>query len=192
MSNFDGRTVSRRTVLYAAAAGSGVLLGGLVPVGGATAAASNSTAYQGGRTIADMDAFLDIDGVRAEYQQAIVAFPLNLPDGWSFPPDSRQQDEGPGVMWEKGNGVAEAYFFWQFAVASAAHEAHLRGEEAEAARFLDVLEAGYSTPLRRAIVDDPEGAFVTEAVGPVRGGGAAARGSASKADFGPLMHAVAP
>lgn len=190
MNNFDGRTVSRRAVLYAAAAGSGVLLGGLASASGATAA-SDSAAVQSNRTIANTPAFLDIHGVRAEYQQAIANFPISLPDGWSFPPDSQEQDEGPGVMWEKGNGVAEAYFFWQFAVASSAHEAHLRGEEAEVACFLDVLETGYKTSLRSKIVEDPEGAFLADVIRPARGGGAAARGLASNADFGPLMNAVA-
>ena len=190
MNNLDGRPVSRRTVLYAAAAGSGVLLGGLASAGSATAA-SRSTGSRADGTTAEMEAFLDVNGVRAEYQQAIATFPLNLPDGWSFPPDSRVPDR-PGVMWEKGSGVAEAYFFWQFAVASAAHEAHMRGEEAEAGRFLDVLESGYRTSLDRKIVEDPDGAFLVEVIGPARGRGALARGSAATADFGPLMNAVAP
>jgi hypothetical protein len=93
-------------------------------------------------------------------------------------------------MWEKGSGVAEAYFFWQFAVASAAHDAYLQSKEAEAANFLDVLESGYKTSLRLKIVDDPEGAFVADVIGPARGGNAAARGSVPIADFGPLMNAV--
>lgn len=191
MNNFNGKSVSRRTLLYAAAAGSGALLGGLASVSGATAA-STSAVSQGGRTISGADAVLDIHGVRAEYRQAIAAFPLNLPDGWSFPPESRKQDEGSGVTWEKGNGAAEAYFFWQFAVASAAQEAHLRGEEVEATRFLDVLESGYETPLRRSVVEDPEGVFIAEVIRPARGVSSAARGAASGADFGPLMNAVAP
>ena len=188
---FDGRSVSRRTLLYVAAAGSGALLGSFVPAAGAIAS-PDSTALSSGRKIADMDVFLDIDGLRAEYRQATATFPISLPAGWSFPPESRQQDTGPGVMWEKGNGVAEAYFFWQFAVATAAHEAHLQGHKLDADRFLDVLEAGYSTPIRRAVIDDPDAAFVTEAIQPARSENATARGTVGGGNFGPLMHAVAP
>lgn len=191
MKNFDEGVVSRRAVLYAAAAGSGVLLGGLVSISGASAV-STSTTHQGGQAIAGANKFLDIHGLRDEYRQAVATFPLSLPDGWSFPPESRKQDEGAGVLWEKGSGAAEVYFFWQFAVASAAHEAHTRGDGAQAARLLDILEAGYQTPLRRRIVEDPNGTFIVDVIGPARGAGATARGLASSANFDPLMNAVAP
>lgn len=191
MTKNDEKTVSRRTLFQFAAVGTGFLLGGFVPAAHATAAPRSAT-LANSREIAGMGTFLDIDGVRAEYRKAIAKFPLTLPVGWSFPPESKQQDSEPGVRWEKGNGEAEAYFFWQYAVATAAHEAHLQGDAVEANRLLDALEAGYLTPTRRAVIDDPEAVFVAEAIQPARGANAAARGTVAGGDFGPLMNVVAP
>jgi hypothetical protein len=190
MTSDKSDAVSRRTFFQVAAIGAGVVAAGLLPVSDAAAASKRRLPSEGGE-VADSSRFLTIEEVRAEYRAEIVDFPLSLPAGWSFPPESKREDTVPGALWEEGNGTAEAYFFWQYATAAAAQQAHSRGDDFEADRFLDALEAGYGSPTRRAVLDDPEAVFIREAVQPARRGNVAARGAGGGRDFTTLMQLAA-
>jgi hypothetical protein len=193
MSQPEKRPLSRRTLLHIAATGAGALW-----VGGGLAQASPALGLESARErqpdiekhVGAIDAhaaappaagFTDIAGIRDEYRKAIAAFPLLLPAGWVFPPESRLSEAEPGMQWERGAAAAEAYFFWQGAVVSEAEAAHARGDEASAARLLDSLEAGYRSSVRRAVLEDPDDGFL---------GGATRRGgpvhAARNGDFSAL------
>lgn len=102
-----------------------------------------------------------LEGVEAEYAKAVESFPFVKPDDWSFPTSSGLTDPEPGTQWDRGFGAAIAYLLWQSAVAVAAQKAYLAGDRAVADRYLDVLEAGYLSPVRRAVLDDPDDAFIS-------------------------------
>ena len=192
MAKTDQISVTRRTLLQVVTVGSGVLLGSLIPTSANAAAplASAGAAVPVAGQTAGTAAFTDIQGVWAEYGEAIANFPLALPEGWSFPAESAMRNSEPDVQWEVGCGNTEAYLCWQRAVATAAHEAHQRGDHDEADRLLDLLEAGYDSPTRRAVIKDPDNAFLAMAVRPARSADGAARGSATGGDFSTLMDAV--
>ncbi|MBW9110157.1 hypothetical protein [Microbacterium ureisolvens] len=187
MPNTDPVAISRRTLLQVAAVGSGIVLGAWIPSAGAAAAPAGAAAEGSG-----LEGFIDIDGVHAEYRAAISNFRLPLPTGWSFPAESAVREPEPNVMWEQGTGEFEAYLYWQRAVATAAQDAHLRGDDAEADRLLDALESGYNSSTRRGLIDDPDNLFVTVTIGPARGGNPTARGGVAERDFSRLMEAVHP
>lgn len=177
---------SRRGLLRYVATGSAATLAVLLIAPEARAAtghAASSPAVESG-----VDA-LDYQGLCAEYRNAIRDFPLPLPDGWSFPPESQWEDPGAGVAWERGNGIAEAFNHWQRGVAMSAREAHERGDDVEADRLLDVLTTGSKSPTGRAVFEDIDDALATRLVAPARGGTGHARGLRSR-DFSALMNFV--
>lgn len=187
MSELGRGAFSRRALLHVAAAGSVAFLGTSASASSAAAVGVPSTSttrleqpvFRG---------FTDIGGVWAEYRQVIVDYPLSLPVGWSFPAESTQRDSVPGGMWEKGSGEAEAYFYWQRAAAAVAYEAHLGGDHEGANHLLDVLEVGYNSSTRRAVIEDPDNIFVTEALRPARSVGTAK--ATSSGDFSELVRMV--
>jgi hypothetical protein len=106
-------------------------------------------------------------GIHAEYLEAAAKFPFDLPSGRAFPPKSSLQYSVTSrtmpetkVMWERGNGIAEVYMFWPCAVATAAYEAHVRGDRVGVESLLDTLEAGYSSDVRRSVLEDPADGFL--------------------------------
>lgn len=96
----------------------------------------------------------NLDGIHAEYQTAVRLFPLDLPPNATFPSTSSLIDADANVLWEPNAGVGEAYLFWNNATAVAANDAHSHGNAEEAARLLDALEAGFSSPIRQDSWDD--------------------------------------
>ena len=111
----------------------------------------------------------DVDAVNEEYRAAAAAFPLALPDGYAWPTETWLRD-GQSGAWQQGNGVAQAYFFWQTATANAAFADHIRGNDQAAAEHLDALEAGRSGPVAAMFVQDPGGGYVSQAIAPAREG----------------------
>lgn len=178
----DGSTFSRRTLIRAAAVGAGILLvqpTGILLAGRATAAElPTMTSPKNIEIHADaIDQYLgmvsrrgstDLEGIRAEYREAIAVFPFVLPAAWAFPAESSLTDATPGMDWERGNGAVEAYSFWSRAVATRAYEAHVAGDDSTADGFLDVLEAAHGSSIRRAFWDDPNDSFITDVVTPAR------------------------
>jgi hypothetical protein len=162
MSDANERSMSRRSLLQAAAAGSAVLIGSILTASPARAA--SSLGMTSSSASSDLGRFTDIAGVHSEYRDAIAAYPLPLPPGWTFPAESQQRDGSVVGQWERGSGQAEAYFYWQRANAVAAYEAYLRGDPTEAERLLDVLAYGYNSPVRKAVLEDPENVFLREAL----------------------------
>lgn len=176
MDKLSGTAVSRRTMLKATVAtvGFGAVLIASQSLGGTSAHADDSTAYDL-PTAAEIDQYLssvskpgftDLAGIRAEYLDASVNFPFALPAGGTFPANSslRNSDSDSDrkmepETWERGIGIAEAYFVWQAATVSAAHHAQSDGNSVESNRLLDALDAGYASPVRKAILEDPDGHF---------------------------------
>ncbi len=96
--------------------------------------------------------WLDAAGVEDEFREAAAAFPLALPDGYSWP-TSTGQEYGNAAQWERGTGAVQAYFFWEGATATAAYAAHERGDGGAASVHLESLAAGYASPVRSMLVD---------------------------------------
>ena len=115
-------------------------------------------------------------GVHDEYRKAVAIFPLPLPTGYTFPVESStsEPDGEAGTRFSVGTGAAEAYFFWQNATATAAYSAYLRGDHGAARSLLDAAVAGYATSVRKMVVQDPTGVFVTDSIKPARSGDFAA------------------
>ena len=127
--------------------------------------------------------------IQTEYRNATTIFPLTLPDGWTFPADCGLSDTSPGAFWERGMGASAAYFNWQRAVAAAAYAGHRQGDTTSAKRYLDLLEAGYATDVRRAALSDPEDIFTGGHSGQTKGGPLVA---ARNGDFKLLQHFTDP
>jgi hypothetical protein len=169
MDALNAREVTRRTMLKHAGVTAG--LGALVAVAsfsidGRPAAAASALpsaaspdAISRYVSAAGADGFTDLAGVHAEYRAAVDIFPFELPSGVSFPPISGYRDAEPVAAWERGNGTAEAYFFWHNSMVGAARDAYLRGDTGEASRLLDALDAAYSSPVRTSMWEDPAGTF---------------------------------
>lgn len=173
--------ISRRAVLRVTAlGGAGLLI--MQPSAAFGAASSDSLEKRPGSIDAYVAAtatagFTDLAGIHAEYRDAVRRFPFDLPDGWTFPPESSLRDilpstgsRGAEPSWQRGNGYAEAYVYWQSAVATAACEAHSRGDLAGVERFLNALESGYKSKVRRAVLEDPEDGFLKIEVNAARRG----------------------
>lgn len=174
-------TISRRAALRVAAIGGAGLL--IMRPDAAFGAVSPTSieAVPGG-----VDAYLaaspttgitDLAGIHAEYREAAAAFPFELPPGWTFPPESSLRDiqtssesSETKAVWERGNGAAEAYLFWQTAVATAAYEAHLRGDQTGVDSLLDTLESGFRSDVRRAVLEDPADELIKVDVAAARSG----------------------
>lgn len=172
--------LSRRAVLKVAAAG-GVSLLVLQPRAAFGASRPSEEALT-----ADIDSYVaatmrkgltTLDGIHAEYREAASKFPFALPSGWTFPAESSLTNPltsvssaDTEVLWERGNGAAEVYLYWQSAVATEAYEAHLRGDSAQVERSLNQLESGYSSVVRRAVLEDPSDGFLKIEVAAARGG----------------------
>lgn len=184
MAGLSRQVLSRRSILRGGTVMSAILFGGLAAVlrtGDPLALPPAAAATEQARP---SDAYTDINGIWAEYREAIVDYPLPEPQGWSFPPHSALRDSAPGNLWERGHGRAEAYLNWQRASVEAAFAAWSRGDSAEANRILDQLQIGYESPTRRAYVDDPDNWFIHEGI-------RLARSSSTEAgDFVPLMRMV--
>lgn len=107
-----------------------------------------------------------LDEVNAEYREAAQVFPFALPDGYAFPAESWLRGRALPDGWQPGDGVAEAYIFWQKATATAAFNDHLRNDQAAASAHLDALTAGYDSAVRAMFVDDDDLAYLDEVVAP--------------------------
>lgn len=106
-----------------------------------------------------------VEAVQAEYREAAQVFPLALPDGYAFPTDSWLRGDDGG-SWQQGNGVVQAYFYWQMATATAAFHDHVRGDQSAAEVHLDALAAGYDSSVRAMFVEDPDLGFIERTVAP--------------------------
>lgn len=180
MHNKRGRAVSRRTLIIGVASGVGML--GL-STGSAFAADANTSAEP---ELRSSEEFLrampsagvtDLEGIHAEYVEAVAAFPFPLPPGFAFPAKSGLENIAPSfmpndvpVVWRRGNGYAEVFMYWQSAMATAVLNAHSRDDEEEVSRILDSLENGYNSAVRRAVLEDPDNAFIKNHLAPARGG----------------------
>lgn len=111
-----------------------------------------------------------IDEVNAEYREAAQVFPFALPDGYAFPAETWLLGRSLPEGWQQGDGIAEAYTFWQKATATAAFNDHLRNDQAAASAHLDALAAGYDSAVRAMFVEDPDLAYLEEVVAPAYGG----------------------
>jgi hypothetical protein len=124
----------------------------------ASAGPSSSTTA----TIADfVDRFGPVDGdttwlsaaeVEEEFHAAAAAFPLALPDGYTWP-SGLGRSHGTAAQWERGTGVVQAYFFWEGAHATAAYADARRGDRGAALEHLEALVEGYVSPVRSLYVD---------------------------------------
>jgi hypothetical protein len=104
-------------------------------------------------TDADADSvWLDADGVEDEFRAAAAAFPLALPDAYTWPATTGRE-YGNSAQWERGTGVVQAYFFWEGATATAAYAALERGDGAAVSAHLEALATGYASPVRSMLVD---------------------------------------
>lgn len=132
-----------------------------VSLGARPAAAATSSAVPINKSAVPPgpDSFTDLAGIHAEYRNAVETFPFELPSGVSFPRVSSYRDAVPASLWERGNGEAEAYFFWHNETAAAAKNAYSSANATEANRLLDFLDAGYASPTRRSVWQDTDATF---------------------------------
>lgn len=159
-------TISRRTLLQLATAGpAAALLISEIPAQATTGIANLPPGEATPGAIANYLKKTQVSGmarlaeIQTEYRNATAIFPLVLPDGWTFPPDSGLSDPTPGAFWERGMGVSAAYLNWQRAVAAAAYAGYQKGDSKTTKHYLDLLEAGYDTDVRRAAIADPDEKF---------------------------------
>lgn len=189
MKDAHNNPISRRSMMQAAAVLAGALTGAMAVDEGAFAS-SNAPETATSRDRPRLTTLINLEGVRREYRDAVSTFPLALPEGWSFPPESSAREAASPLaptassLWESGSGHVEVYMYWLRAVASAACDAHAGGNDQIASRLLDDLETGYSTSERRMAILDPANQLLGLVVDPARGGGSTARHSV---DFTNLM-----
>lgn len=103
---------------------------------------------------------LTLSEIKREYQNAVIIFPLVLPEGWQFPVDPGLFGGPVDGLWQRGSGANAAYVTWHRAVTGAAYAEHQQGRPENAKTHLDLLEAGYATEVRKAAVDDPGNVFL--------------------------------
>ncbi|MBN9154551.1 MAG: hypothetical protein J0J05_11260 [Microbacterium sp.] len=178
--------MSRRALLQVAAAGGAAWL--IFQPGTALAATGANIEKASGAVDAYVGAiahgsFTNLSGIHAEYRDAIAKFPFALPKGWAFPPESSLSNTvnvskerasvvstDAEVLWERGNGYAEAYLYWQSAVAGAACHAFEAGDAAAVERLLDTLETGYNSSVRLKVLEDPTDEFLRIEIPAARSG----------------------
>lgn len=178
--------VSRRAILQIAAAGTGILI--LQPAAAFAATPTNSLEKRSDVLSAYIamtsdSGVTDLNGIRAEYRAAAAIFPLDLPPGWVFPAESSLYNTEPDVQWQRGGGAAEAYLYWQSAVATAAYHAYLGGDSSGVEHYLDTLESGYNSAVRRAVLEDVANEFITVKIVTARNADAGALAAARRGDF---------
>ena len=115
--------------------------------------------------------FTDLAGIRAEYQKAVESWPFALPEGFSFSPFSSLSDEKGPTYWEYGSGVAEAFFYWSTATATAAFAAYGSGKARTAQYHLAALVASYDSDLVRSVFDDSQLKDLRESIEQVQSAG---------------------
>ncbi|WP_156458812.1 hypothetical protein [Microbacterium sp. Leaf179] len=130
---------------------------------------------------------MDLDGLRAEYRDAVSTFPFALPEGYAFPAESQSGESLRGSVWEVGAGHAEAYCFWQASMVTAAYEADLAHDSAKADGLLRALEAGYDSQTRRVVLEDPGNYFVEHALEGATSAGSDTQSNSVESDFAPLL-----
>lgn len=97
--------------------------------------------------------WLDGEAVEDEFHAAAAAFPLELPDGYTWPTETLRPF-GTVSEYQRGTGAAEAYLYWEAATATAAYADHRIGDPASVAH-LEALVDGYASPVR-SMYFDPE------------------------------------
>lgn len=90
--------------------------------------------------------------VEDEFHAAAAAFPLDLPDGYTWP-TGLSRSLGTVAEFERGTGVAETYLYWEAAHATTAYADHLTGDADAATAHLEQLVEGYASPIRSMYVD---------------------------------------
>lgn len=117
--------------------------------------------------------WLSVEQVDAEYVSAASVFPLPLPDRYGFPPTTGFEAVA-NESYEAGNGVGQVYFFWLGATATAAHAAHVRGDDVTADALLDRMADADAGPLRSMYFDPerpgPNGPYFTAVIEPAQEG----------------------
>lgn len=96
--------------------------------------------------------WLSPDEVEDEFHAAAAAFPLALPERYTWPTEL-SRSLGTVTEFERGTGVAEAYLYWEAAHATAAYADHFNGDAAAATAHLEQLVEGYASPVRSMSVD---------------------------------------
>lgn len=98
----------------------------------------------------------DLDAVEAEYRAAVRAFPYDLPAGYAWPAATGLEDDPahPGAMWERGNGVAQAFSYWEGTTALAAANAAERGDFLASDRYLGAIGNTEGDGTRGMYIDD--------------------------------------
>ncbi len=130
------------------------VLGGLALV---PAAASKAIAASPRRTSVDSDARPSVSPAefQAEYSDATVLFPNELPFGYSFPGDVPASSELPMPDRFRGDGEALAYVWWLVAAEHASVAAFDRGDVDAQAYWLNVASQFPLTEPRVLNVIDP-------------------------------------
>jgi len=105
-------------------------------------------------------------------------WPFPQAPGYKLPASSRlTEDPSDPAEWGVGSGVAEAFFTWSEVTAYAAYIAHQRGDDSTAASSLRWIADAYSDAYVQAVIDDPDGLYVTHVIDP----------ALHQRDFGPLV-----
>ncbi|QPZ38636.1 hypothetical protein [Paramicrobacterium chengjingii] len=119
------------------------------------------------------DGGVKLEGVQDDYRALAAVFPLALPNVYAFPVESRAAnnlDDEKKVQFSATYGENEVFHFWLDSTATAAYASHLRGDSTAANRYLDAIEDGYATPIRRHTIEDPENGYIADVVDSARRG----------------------
>jgi hypothetical protein len=109
----------------------------------------------------------NLEGIHHEYTNAAASWPFALPAGYRMPPQSQLTDPpGEAAKWEVGSGLAEAYLNWSTLMAISVIAASRRGDRSAVSERLNALRSGYQYAVRRAILEDPDGAYLTHVITP--------------------------
>lgn len=95
---------------------------------------------------------ISVAEVEDECHEAAAAFPLELPDGYTWP-SGPSRSYGNASQWECGTGVAETYSYWEAAQVTAAFADWSAGDEDAASEHLEALVSGYASPVPSLYVD---------------------------------------
>lgn len=103
-----------------------------------------------------------------EYRKLRAMWPFDMPQGYVLPQESRHPDEPDGP--EHRLALAELYFTWRGATATAAYAAHLRGDDNSARKYLDNILSVGSDRISRMLIDDPLGEYSSLVIRPAMHG----------------------
>lgn len=130
-----------------------VALSGCTPSGGMVAIDDDSES---------VSRFMNWDKANREYRKTVSAFPFELKNGDRFPQDMTKtgstDENGDPVLYERGSGASQAYFFWMCSVEKDILD-HAQSDPQQAQTSVAELRRVLDTDWYQAHVEDPDRRF---------------------------------